>query len=645
MGKRLSLGKKIGIGFGLILVLTVLVGLTGYLALGSVLAGVKLNRAIGGVKQHITSLSDNTGRYMLFNHSESRDLQQNAEDALHQNLTDTESTLKELWALEGISGSASSVMNDAEKQIAGFRESFDGFKKAESEKGTLARNISSEAAILVKDIEGVKFWIEEMLPAANFTSTYCDAFFDRNTDIRWKQLTQAVKELGKTIDDWNVRVENSDEMSAKAVQFKKKQSSIKADLAVYHSYLDQQDIFLNKMEENKQVLASHLNKLEADTLRSMDKVENFSIRLIIGAVLSSLLLGLAYATFSIRAIVAPIRNVSAGLKDIADGEGDLTIRLAVSSGDEVGELASDFNRFMGKLQALISDVAGNSQSLNNSSGSLFSLSEKLSAVSIGMSEKSNSVADSADEMSQKMASVASASEEASTNVKMVAVSAEQMTASVSEIATNTEKARQVTVEAVAQARGASTKVDELGIAAVDISKVTEVITEISEQTNLLALNATIEAARAGEAGKGFAVVANEIKELAKQTADATGEIKNKIQGIQLSTNATVSEIEQILKVINKVNDIVGTIATAVEEQSVTTREIAMNVAQAAQGIDDVNKNVAESSHVASTIAEEISAVDHSATKVSEESSQAKIGANNLSDMAEQLEQVVDRFKI
>lgn len=93
------------------------------------------------------------------------------------------------------------------------------------------------------------------------------------------------------------------------------------------------------------------------------------------------------------------------------------------------------------------------------------------------------------------------------------------------------------------------------------------ITEISEQTNLLALNATIEAARAGEAGKGFAVVANEIKELARQTADATSEIKEQIEGIQGSTSGTVSEIDEILKVINDVNEIVSNIATAVEEQS------------------------------------------------------------------------------
>ena len=129
-------------------------------------------------------------------------------------------------------------------------------------------------------------------------------------------------------------------------------------------------------------------------------------------------------------------------------------------------------------------------------------------------------------MSANMGTVTMASEQAAQNVNVVATAMEEMTAAVQEIAQNTTKASSMTEDAVNYAKGSSEKVNQLGFAAKEISKVTEVITEISEQTNLLALNATIEAARAGDAGKGFAVVANEIKELAKQTANATGEIKH-----------------------------------------------------------------------------------------------------------------------
>ena len=123
----------------------------------------------------------------------------------------------------------------------------------------------------------------------------------------------------------------------------------------------------------------------------------------------------------------------------------------------------------------------------------------------------------------------------------------------------------------------------MGRAAREIGNVVETITEISSQVDLLALNATIEAARAGDAGKGFAVVAGEIKELARQTAEASGEIKKRVEGIQTNTAGTVNEINDVSEVVNEINAIVATIASAVEEQSATTREIVSNVSQASVG--------------------------------------------------------------
>jgi methyl-accepting chemotaxis protein len=241
--------------------------------------------------------------------------------------------------------------------------------------------------------------------------------------------------------------------------------------------------------------------------------------------------------------------------------------------------------------------------------------------------------------------VAAASEQAATNVDMVAAAAEEMSATINEIAQNSEKGRVITGEAVSLTQDASVKVDKLGADAQEISKVTEVITEISEQTNLLALNATIEAARAGEAGKGFAVVANEIKELAKQTAQATHQIKSKIGSIQASTSDTVGRIKKVSQVINQVNEIVATIATAVEEQSTATREIAENVSQASQGIQEVNTNVAQSSEVAGSISKEIARVNLSADEMATSSSQVNISAHDLLKLATRMSQIVGGFKI
>ncbi|WP_300669946.1 methyl-accepting chemotaxis protein [Desulfoluna sp.] len=345
------------------------------------------------------------------------------------------------------------------------------------------------------------------------------------------------------------------------------------------------------------------------------------------------------------AITRSLRQAINGLKDIAEGEGDLTTRLAITHQDETGELAHWINVFIENLQTIVRDVAENAAGLNHASTELSAVSVQLSQGAEQASSKSDSVAAAAEEMSVSMTSVAAASEQASTNVGMVAAASEEMSVTVQEIAANSEKASGMTQDAVGKAKVAREKVDLLGGAAHEISKVTEVITEISEQTNLLALNATIEAARAGEAGKGFAVVANEIKALASQTSEATLAIKHQVEGIQGSTRETVTEIRSISEVIMAVNDIVSTIAASVEEQAVTTREIAGNVAQAAQGIEEVNGNVAESSTVSANIAEEIGQVNAAGGEIAASSTMVSTSAEELSRLSETLTAMVSRFKV
>ncbi len=357
------------------------------------------------------------------------------------------------------------------------------------------------------------------------------------------------------------------------------------------------------------------------------------------------ILGSAVFLITRKVIVTPINVVRVGLKDIAQGEGDLTMRLDVKSEDEVGSLAKWFNTFMGKLHEIIKDISQNSDTINQASAVLFELSEQMTEGADSMSAKSGMVATGAEEMSANMVSVAAAMEEASTNISLVAAAAEEMNAVINEIASNSEKARTITGDAVGKASSASEKVGELGTAAQDIGNVTEVINDISEQTNLLALNATIEAARAGEAGKGFAVVANEIKELAKQTAEATKEIKSKIEGIQNTTAGTVTEISEVSTVINDINEIVATIATAVEEQSVTTKEIANNVGQASDGIGEVNENVSQATTVVNDITKDIAEVSVFANDMSSSSGKVKTNADELSTLAGQLKGMVGKFKI
>ena len=419
---------------------------------------------------------------------------------------------------------------------------------------------------------------------------------------------------------------------------KKDEPAIESAAAKLDSLYEQ-----HRAQIDKVVLAAthQSKKIEKKTADLQSKVNGGIIAFTI-----FLIAVIGFLSYSIgAAILKPMKAMAAFFKDLSEGEGDLRKRIESNTKDEVGELATWFNTFMGKLQALIRDITGNAQSLNDASTNLSAIAGQMAANAENMTSRSNTVAAAAEEMSANMSSVAAASEQASTNVNMVATATEEMSATVQEIARNSEKGRTITASAVSQAGSTSNKVNELGNAAKEISKVTEVITEISEQTNLLALNATIEAARAGDAGKGFAVVANEIKELARQTAQATQEIKTRIDGIQNSTAETVSQIEQITTVINEVNEIVSTIATAVEEQAATSHEIAGNVNQASQGIQEVNQNVGQSSGVADSISGDMATVNQSVQEISTASSQVNVNAEDLARLAQTLGQLVGRFKV
>lgn len=344
-------------------------------------------------------------------------------------------------------------------------------------------------------------------------------------------------------------------------------------------------------------------------------------------------------------IVKNLKSMIVSFQDIAEGEGDLTKRIDIKAKDEIAELAGWFNVFLEKLQTMIRNIADNSIAVGNSSEQLSSISGELLTGAEGTSDRSTSVAAAAEEMSANLHNVAAAMEQSSTNANMVATAAEEMTSTINEIAENAERARGISSEAVDQASNASDKMKELGQAADKIGKVTETITEISEQTNLLALNATIEAARAGEAGKGFAVVANEIKELAKQTAEATLDIKNLIDDVQNTSRTTEDGIAEISSVITGVNEIVATIATAVEEQTAATREIANNIAQASTGIQEVNENVTQSSVVATDISRDIAEVSSAAQSISQSSNDVLESAGDLQERSRELNSIVGSFKV
>lgn len=345
-----------------------------------------------------------------------------------------------------------------------------------------------------------------------------------------------------------------------------------------------------------------------------------------------------------RTIMKPLQETIAMLKDIAEGEADLTKRLDESRPDEFGQLARWFNTFANRLQGIIQEFTVNSQTLNGSSSELSTVASTLADGAMEATGQSSTVAAAAEEMSVNMNNIATSTSEVSQNIQSVARSIDELTTSIDDVAKNAEKSAAVAGEAAGLATISNEKVAALGGAANEIGKVIEVIQDIAEQTNLLALNATIEAARAGEAGKGFAVVATEVKELAKQTAAATDDIRQRIEGIQGSTGEAVCAIREISNVINNVNDVAGTIASAVEQQSKTTQTISRNIAQTASAAEMVANGVNESAAASQEITRSIAKVDTVLQQTSDGAQRSKSAGEEFSSLAGKMASLVCQFK-
>ena len=419
-----------------------------------------------------------------------------------------------------------------------------------------------------------------------------------------------------------------------------------------------------------------LMRAEKQTAETLEVVRNRFMQIALLAVAALAGIFALAMFFTVRHFVGrPLGTIVDMFRDIAQGEGDLTRRLKAGSKDEVGELAGWFNTFVNKIQELVRLVAEDVAHLNRSSVELTQVSEEMAGRAGVMSEQADEAAEATQEATARIETMAAAVEEASTqidavarasaevsdrmneigsatgsvsdNLGAVASSAEQMSNSVSTVATaveemyaslnevakNAGRGASVTSSASQQVAQTSTTVNSLGAAAKEIGEVVDLIRGIAAQTNLLALNATIEAASAGEAGKGFAVVAGEVKQLAKQTAGATEDIRDRVQSIQANTQSAVAAIEKIVLFITEIDSIMHTIATAVEEQTSTTNEISKSIAEAAGAATSVSANVYEAASEAGKAAHNVQEAINAESEVSRNIREAARATGLIADDA------------
>ena len=366
-------------------------------------------------------------------------------------------------------------------------------------------------------------------------------------------------------------------------------------------------------------------------------VSNALIGMIFPLVLSVILIGLA-----VRVLLAPVRRMAQLAEDVAGG--NYTATISYPARDPLGHLAGALNLMVAKSREVLQEIVAASGSLSGASTALGAAADGLLVNSAGTARQAQTAFQSASGVSENMHSVSAAMEQATVNVGMVAASTTELAATIQGVAQSADLAKRTTADAVSRAGESARSMAQLRQAAKDINAVSATIAAISSQTNLLALNATIEAARAGTAGRGFAVVAGEIKELSRQTSEATDSIKGMVQSIQAVSDVAGRELAAIIAVIDEVNEIIASISETIEEQSGMTGDISASINQAAKGLHEISANVALSSSMTREISHEVAGVLDSSRHMQSESDVVQQRAESLAGLAADLQSLVSRFR-
>lgn len=421
------------------------------------------------------------------------------------------------------------------------------------------------------------------------------------------------------------------------------QSSFVAFMVAQESLSDQADDLSQIYDRIRPTLTNLIASADARSQAAELRAASFrqSLTWLIGV--TTVVVGVLAVLFG-QHVAKIVARMTAAMRQLAEGHFDVVLP-GLDRKDEIGEMARAVETFKlkarEKSQAELdtkleqermaaerrkADIVQLTSAFESAVGSVI---DSVSSASAELESSAHGLTDTADHTGQLSARVASTSDEASDNVQRVAAATEEMASSAAEIGRQVEEAAKIALEAVRQAEQTDDRMLRLAAAADRIGNVIQLIATIARQTNLLALNATIEAARAGNHGRGFAVVAQEVKTLATQTAQATNEIGEQVAGIQAATKESVGAITEIGGIIGRISQIASTVAAAIEQQEITTKDIAQNIQQAA----------ARTTQVAISIGE----VSSGASETGSASLRVLTSARSLSRESDRLRQEADTF--